>query len=166
MRYAIRPIVVLCSALAAAAATEATPAEAGKLTEATVRARLGDVEVKPSPNRPGWLAIGTWREPEIELHEAGFQLVMVWNGLDDDRWPATRISEVLAAELCGEVRRGAMEDFLGRLYRSRSLVKEVDLGGNAGSSFKKRLRETQGACRVEMLAEGARWHTLTITVRR
>jgi hypothetical protein len=122
--------------------------------------------VKPSPKRPGWLAIGTWREPEMELQDRGFRLVMVWNGLDDDKWPATRISEVLAAEICGPIRSGVMEDHLDRLYQSKSLVPEVDLGGNAGSSFRKRLVASLGACRVEMLAEGARWHTLTIVVRR
>jgi len=137
-----------------------------KLSEAAVRARLVGVEVKPSRSRPGWLTIGTWRVPELELQEAGFQLVMVWNGLDDDKWPATRIGEVLAAEFCGPVRHGAMEDVLARLYRSRSLVPETDQGGNAGSSFKKRLQDKLGTCQVEMLAEGARWHTLTITVRR
>jgi hypothetical protein len=110
--------------------------------------------------------IGTWREPELQLRETGFQLVMVWNGLDDDKWPATRIAEVLAGEICGPVRRGVMEKVLDRLYRSKSLVPEKDLGGNAGSSFKKRLSEPLGTCRLEMLAEGARWHTLTVTVRR
>jgi hypothetical protein len=131
-----------------------------------VRALLADVEVKPSPSRKGWLALGTWREPELELQSAGFRLVMTWNGLDDDKWPATRIGAVLAAVICGEVRSGTMEALLDRLYRSKSLVPERDLGGNAGASFKKRLREPLGPCRVELHAEGARWHTLTITVRR
>jgi hypothetical protein len=107
-----------------------------------------------------------WRESEIQLHEAGFQLVMVYNGLDAEKWPATRIAEVLAAEICGQVGQGIMQGFVDRLYRSRSLVREIDLGGNAGSSFKKRLTESLGTCRVELLAEGARWHTLTVTVRR
>jgi hypothetical protein len=162
--HAIRPVIALSWALAAGA-VEATAVEP-KLSEATVRARLGDVEVRPSPKRPGWLTLGTWREPELQLQEAGFRLVMVWNGLDDDKWPATRIGEVLAAEICGPVRHGVMEDLLNSLYKSKSLVPETDLGGNAGSTFRKRLREQLGTCRVEMLAEGARWHTLTITVRR
>jgi hypothetical protein len=158
--------IVLCSVAAiAAAAAEAGAAEA-RLSEATVRARLAGVAVKPSPGRPGWLAIGTWRAPQLQLREAGFRLVMAWNGLDDDKWPATRITEVLAAEICGPVRNGAMETLLDRLYQSKSLVPERDLGGNAGSSFKKRQRERLGTCRLELLAEGARWHTLTITVRR
>jgi hypothetical protein len=161
VQHAIRPIIGLCSVLAVVAVGVA-PAVALKHTEATVRARLADVKVKPSPNRPGWLVIGTWRESEIQLHEAGFQLVMV----NDEKWPATRIAEVLAAEICGQVGQGIMQGFVDRLYRSRSLVREIDLGGNAGSSFKKRLTESLGTCRVELLAEGARWHTLTVTVRR
>jgi hypothetical protein len=141
-------------------------AAAPRLSEATVRARLAGVEVKASSKRPGWLALRTWREPELQLQDAGFQLVLVWNGLDDDKWPATRIAEVLAADVCGQIRQGAMETLLDRLYQSKSLVPEVDLGGNAGSSFKRRLEGELGACRVEILAEGARWHTLTIAVRR
>jgi hypothetical protein len=164
VRYALRPVVALSLALAAGA-VEATAVET-KLSEATVRARLVDVDVRPSANRPGWLTLGTWRAPELQLQEAGFQLVMVWNGLDDDKWPATRIGEVLAAEICGPVRHGAMEGFLARLYRSPSLVPEISQGDNAGPSFKKRLKERLGTCQVEMLAEGARWHTLTVTVRR
>lgn len=137
-----------------------------RLSEATVRARLAGVQVMRSADRPGWLKIGTWREPEIRLHEAGFQLDIFWNGIDDREWPATRITEVLAAEVCGHVRSGVMEGLLRRLYRTRSLVPEVALGGNAGSSFEKRLTGSLGACRVEILAEGARWHTLAIAVSR
>jgi hypothetical protein len=162
MRYVVCSIVALCSALAVAEA-EAAPA---RISEATLRERLAGVEVRPSPHRAGWLTIETWRKPEVQLREGGFRLVLEWNGLDDEKWPATRITEVLASEICGPVPPGSMARLEKRLYNTRSLIRGVQLGGNGGHTFKRRYTGRLGACRVDMRADGARWHTLTVTVRQ
>ncbi|HEX5958928.1 MAG TPA: hypothetical protein VFY92_09785 [Hyphomicrobiaceae bacterium] len=162
LRPGLAGVMLILTAVAAPAGSAAAP----PLNEATVHRLLPEVDVKAAPNEPSWLLLDTFREPHLKLTDTGFELVMDWNGIDDDQWPATRIVEVLAAEFCGPLPAGVMERHLDRLYDSKSLEPEIDLGGNAGTTFLKRHAGTLGACHLTLAAQGARWHTLSIAVDR
>ena len=136
------------------------------LTKNDVFAALSSIRVLPLNDPPGALAIDTIRSPSLTLTDGGFELAMYWNGLDDQTWPFTRILDVLLERGCGSARDGWSEALERRLYASPSLVPEQQLGGNGGSTFKKATAGTVGNCRVGLIAQGARWHTITATVNR
>lgn len=129
-----------------------------------LRSVLPGLGMAPSKNVTGGITLSTARTPDLTLSPTGFQLVMYWNSIDDQNWPLTRILDSLAGKACGKIRSGLSDALLERLYASRSLAPEQDLGGNAGSTFKKMLSEQLGGCRIEMVAQGARWHTLIANV--
>lgn len=166
MSSRLRPGIAGVMLMLTAVAAPAGSADAPPLNEATIRRLLPEVDVKAAPNEPSWLLLDTFRRPHLKLTDTGFELVMDWNGIDDDQWPATRIVEVLAAEFCGPLPAGVMERELDRLYQSKSLEREINLGGNAGTTFLKRLAGMLGTCHLALAAQGARWHTLSIEVHR
>jgi len=120
--------------------------------------------VQASKEKPGWLALGTMRDPDIQLKSGGFELMMHWNGIDDSDWPFARVLASVASHYCGPMQTQAADAMIERLYKTKSLVRARDLGGNAGSTMRHRLTATAGQCRIQLLADGARWHTLSASV--
>lgn len=122
------------------------------------------VEIKPSEPNPGWMVLETFREPEVSITPGRVRAQMTWNGIDDDEWPFTRIVDVLLGKACGPVRSGWTSAQQDRLYASRSVTRERNMGGNAGTSFSKRISASVGRCRVDLAAQGARWHGIEATI--
>lgn len=150
---------VLCVAVAGAASAQVRPLTAGDVTTS-----ITGVEMFAFPDEPSRLSMNTWRGTEITLWPTGFRMAMHYNGLDDRTWTFPRILDVLLAKACGDAAGGWASALVAQLYASPSLVSAQEWGADAGRSFKKVEAREAGACRVELLAEGARWHTLTATV--
>jgi S1-C subfamily serine protease len=98
------------------------------------------------------------------MADEGFELTMYWNGVDDQNWPFTKILDALVDRGCGHVPNGWSDALQQRLYASASLVPEQQLGDNRGSTFRKATTTTVDGCRVDLVAGGARWHTITAKV--
>jgi hypothetical protein len=150
----------------AALSSVVATAQTRTLTQADIQSMLPGLQVRQSENNPGMLTLDEWRESELALSSFGFQLTLYWNGLDDENWPFERIVATVASRFCGPVTAGGVKNQVARLYRTRSLIRKKNLGGNAGTSFKKRLSSELGSCKAEFAAEGARWHALVATVVR
>lgn len=125
---------------------------------------------------PGKWQLNDWRTTEIGVEAGGRRVVLTvyTNGLFEEKWPYTRILDTVLARVCdipaptppqeGIDKRGTGAQLLDRAYKSKSLIKGKDLGGNGGTTFEKQASETRNGCRITMKAEGARWHTITTTV--
>jgi hypothetical protein len=150
--------------LAIVHAPDGTAQQTSALTERDLPSTLPGLGLFPSKNPPFQWQLETVRTPELWMSPSGFRLAMHYNSIDDQTWPFTRILDALVARACGRVPSRWSEGLTTRLYASTSLVPPQDLGGNGGVSFKKVAAATIGSCRVELLAQGARWHTLAATV--
>ncbi|MBM3608047.1 MAG: hypothetical protein FJX29_06275 [Alphaproteobacteria bacterium] len=156
-----------CLALAvflAAANPNPARAQTAPVDAAGLAAALPGLKLTTAKDQQGWLTINTMREPQIALAPFGFRLRLEWNGLDDRDWPFARIAAAAASKYCGTVRMQTIETLIERLYKTRSLIPQRDLGGNAGRSFMHRSNSALGQCRIELFASGARWHLLSATV--
>ncbi|MGE3645552.1 MAG: hypothetical protein AB7F96_17025 [Beijerinckiaceae bacterium] len=131
--------------------------------EAALRSLFPGLQIKPA-NGPGAFELGEWRASLFSPSRNGFSLSLHWNGIDDEKWPFEKLVAGLAGRYCGKVSASAIAAHLEKLYKTKSLVRERELGGNAGSTFKRRLSARVGACRAVFVAEGARWHTLRVNV--
>ncbi len=163
MQTAIRNTSV---ALAFALSASPASAQTATLDEAGLRTTLRGLKITPVEKQPGWLTIGTTRDPQVALAPFGFKLRLEWNGIDDTDWPFARIAALVASHYCGPVRLEAVDRAMDRLFKTRSLIPQRELGGNAGRSFLHRSNDRLGQCRIELVAGGARWHTITATVYR
>ncbi len=135
------------------------------LRQDELRQLMPGLKVGPS-KKQGWLVLDTYRTPELKIDRTSFQLAMNYNSIDDQKWPFTAILAALVNKACGEATREWSESLLKRLYASKSLEPEKQLGGNGGTTFSKRISDRRGRCSVEVLAVGARWHDLVATVSR
>ena len=142
------------------------PATQGQtaLTNQEVYAALPTLRVSPSTQVPGGLSLGTVRAPVLTTGPAGFELKMYWNTIDDQTWPFTRILDALLGRACGTTPKGWSEALQTNLYASQSLTPEVEVGGNGGRSFERAASMAVGACKVDLHAQGARWHVIKATV--
>ena len=134
-------------------------------TEQQLRSMLPGLELRTNNKGMGWI-LGDWRESRFIGSSNGFQLILTWNGIDDEKWPFERIVSVLAARICGPVSPEMVKDQVARLYKTKSIVPERNLGGNGGTSFKVRLNSYLGSCSATFVSEGARWNELGISVMR
>lgn len=106
----------------------------------------------------------TTREPTVAIYPKKVELNMVYNGIDDETWPYTRILAVLLNNVCQIKEANFSSNLIEQTYRSRSLTPPVNLGGNAGTNVLKRQNATRNGCLVSVEVDGARWHTITTTI--
>jgi hypothetical protein len=106
----------------------------------------------------------TSREPTVAIYPKKVELSMVYNGIDDENWPYTRILATLLNNVCQIKDSSFSTNLIEQTYRSRSLTPPVELGGNAGSTVLKRQSATLNGCSVSVEVEGARWHKITTTI--
>ncbi|MBE9226977.1 hypothetical protein IQ264_16230 [Phormidium sp. LEGE 05292] len=106
----------------------------------------------------------TYREPTVAIYPKKLELNMVYNGIDDENWPYTRILATLLNNVCQIKDTNFSTNLIEQTYRSRSLTPAVNLGGNAGTSVSKRQSATRNGCLVSVEVKGARWHTITTTI--
>ena len=106
----------------------------------------------------------TSREPTVAIYPKKVELNMVYNGIDDETWPFTKILAVLLNNVCQIKDSSFSTNLIEQTYRSRSLTPPVNLGGNAGSTVLKRQSASRNGCLVRVEVEGARWHTITTTI--
>lgn len=108
----------------------------------------------------------TFREPELYIAKDRFELAMFWNGIDDEKWPYTRILGMLLSEACGIPEKSFTENLLNAVYDSEPIGPTEELGGNAGTSRIQRHTVEDGNCKIAVEVAGARWHTITTTVTK
>jgi hypothetical protein len=130
-----------------------------------LRGMMPGLDVKPNNNGMGWI-LGEWRESQLISSTNGFQLVLTWNGLDDENWPFEKIVASLAGRICGPVSPANVKSQVVSLYKTKSIIPERDLGGNGGTTFKVRLTGRLGSCAAIFFSEGARWNELGVSVVR
>lgn len=106
----------------------------------------------------------TSREPTVAIYPKKVELNMVYNGIDDETWPYTRILATLLNNVCQIKDASFSANLIEQTYSSRSLTPPVNLGGNAGSTVLKRQSATRNGCLVSVEVDGARWHTITTTI--
>lgn len=106
----------------------------------------------------------TSREPTVAIYPKKVELNMVYNGIDDETWPYTRILAVLLNNVCQIKDASFSSNLIEQTYSSRSITSPVPLGGNAGSNVLKRQSATRNGCLVKVEVDGARWHTITTTI--
>lgn len=106
----------------------------------------------------------TSREPTVAIYPKKVELNMVYNGIDDETWPYTRILAVLLDNVCQIKDASFSSNLIEQTYSSRSITPPVPLGGNAGSNVSKRQSATRNGCLVKVEVDGARWHTITTTI--
>ncbi|MFB2838284.1 hypothetical protein [Floridanema evergladense] len=106
----------------------------------------------------------TAREPTVAIYSKKVELNMVYNGIDDETWPYTRILATLLNNVCQIKDASFSRNLIEQTYRSRSLTPPVNLGGNAGTSVLQRKSVTRNGCLVTVEVKGARWHTITTTI--
>lgn len=106
----------------------------------------------------------TFREPELYVAAGRFELAMFWNGIDDEKWPYTRILGMLLSKACGIPEGDLPTKLLDAAYDSKPIGPTEELGGNAGVSRIQRHSVEDGDCRISVEIAGARWHTITTTV--
>lgn len=151
--------LVACVSVPAAASAQTWPLRPADVTKA-----LTGLTVFAIPDDPSRLGMNTWPGTELILRPTGFRLEMHYNGLDDRTWPFPRILDALLAKACSDVRAGWTLALTRQLYASPSQVPLREMGGNGGRWFRKVAADTAGDCRIELLAEGARWHDMTAVV--
>lgn len=106
----------------------------------------------------------TSREPTVAIYPKKVELNMVYNGIDDENWPYTKILATLLNNVCQIKDSSFSTNLIEQTYRSRSITPPVNLGGNAGSTVLKRQSATRNGCLVSVEVDGARWHTITTTI--
>lgn len=106
----------------------------------------------------------TSREPTVAIYPKKVELNMVYNGIDDETWPYTRILAVLLNNVCQIKDARFSSNLIEQTYSSGSITSPVPLGGNAGSNVLKRQSATRNGCLVKVEVDGARWHTITTTI--
>jgi hypothetical protein len=111
--------------------------------------------------------LNAWRTTRIAVQNRRRRVVLSvdTNGLFEEKWPYTRILDTVLGRTCGIRERGLGKRLLDRMYKSKSLIKGRNLGGNGGVTFRKRVRLTRNGCRITMIGNGARWHTIVTTIR-
>lgn len=161
MNAAAVSVWTFCVACGIAVVSPASPARAQSAQD--IRAALPGLPV--AAGHGGELLLGgEFRQSSFRQTRSGFELSLHWNGVDDDKWPFERIVSALASHRCGDVSERTVAGHMERLYKSKSLVPERSLGGNAGDTFKRRISVRLGTCQATFNAEGARWHTLSVSV--
>ena len=128
-----------------------------------LRATMPGIDIRPADKGGGWI-LGEWRESELKFSGSGFSLQLYWNGLDDKNWPFERIVAALSNQRCGPVSASVVKRQVGQLYKTKSLIPRRDIGGNGGETFRLRLNTRLGTCAASYLADGARWHSLSVSV--
>ncbi|MGA9381082.1 MAG: hypothetical protein WBV73_20145 [Phormidium sp.] len=106
----------------------------------------------------------TSREPTVAIYPKKMELAMVYNGIDDENWPYTKILATLLNNVCQIKDPSFSTNLIEQTYSSRSITPPVNLGGNAGSTVLKRQSASRNGCSVSVEVEGARWHTITTTI--
>ncbi|OKH37124.1 hypothetical protein NIES2119_15005 [[Phormidium ambiguum] IAM M-71] len=106
----------------------------------------------------------TSREPTVAIYPKKVELNMVYNGIDDETWPYTRILATLLNNVCQIKDANFSTNLIEQTYSSRSLTPAVNLGGNAGTTVSKRQSATRNGCLVKVEVDGARWHTINTTI--
>ena len=134
-------------------------------TQQQLRAMMPGLDVRLNNQGMGWI-LGEWRESVLTTSTSGFQIVLSWNGIDDEKWPFEKIVSGLAGEICGLVSPATVKNQVVSLYKTKSLIPERDLGGNGGTTFKVRLTGRLGSCSAIFFSEGARWNSLGVSVIR
>jgi len=153
-------VALKCLTIGVLAACSGAARAESRLTIPDVHALFSTLRVVSLSASPDSVNFGTLRSPRLTLLPGGYELTMYWNGTDDAAWPFDRILGVLLAASCSNQQPAIGSALQRRLYASRSLIPEQASGGDGGSSFRKSLTDQIGSCRVELTAEGARWHTL------
>lgn len=133
--------------------------------------RLGYESLVLPGKRTGWL-FATARKPTLFLNNAAgksrLTLGLVWNGIDGRPWGFVRILAVMLNGVCraggGMTDTRLAENVI--LRKGQDLEKRKRLGGNGGTFRHTLYRGRVGTCQVIKRYNGARWHTMTITVTR
>lgn len=157
------PLIACLVTLAAFAPVSslAQPAQTSGYGLPAVRSLFPGKPVTPD-KQSGWFQVQGQRDYRIALAPFGFRIEVYWNGIGDP----DEIIASAASRYCGRIMPQQIARDLSRLYDSRSLVAQRELGGNAGSTFKKRRVASMGQCTAIYQAQGARGHTLSATIVR
>jgi hypothetical protein len=166
----MKNVAIKSTAIALAAlAFAGSPASAAYKTPTAYgvakKAKVGVREVTlPGEQKREIFIFSSFRKPVLVTSRRRAILVVAWNGLDDGSF--LRLAGSLLSASCGIASKGYADKLISGLYKTKSLIRGKQLGGNAGRSFHYRTITRQNGCRIVVEAKGGRWHKLTITVSK